>query len=38
MSFEFAKKGSIVFYAGDIPDRFYILLKGNNKVFPLVIL
>lgn len=33
MNYEYVKKGSIVFYAGDIPDRFYILLKGNNTPF-----
>lgn len=30
MNYEFVHKGGIVFYAGDIPDRFYILLKGTH--------
>ncbi|KAL4452880.1 hypothetical protein ABPG74_002445 [Tetrahymena malaccensis] len=32
MQYEYRKQGSVVFYAGDIPDRFYILLKGEVAV------
>ncbi|KAL4478319.1 hypothetical protein ABPG72_009555 [Tetrahymena utriculariae] len=32
MQYEYRKQGSVVFYAGDIPDRFYILLKGEVSV------
>ncbi len=33
MKFEFVKKGGVVFYEGDIPDRFYILIRGIFLIY-----
>lgn len=32
MSFEYYTTGKIIFYQGDIPDKFYMLLKGKIAV------